>query len=133
MDTPVLASVEHSLTQAALIAYLWPRRERWDVLVLPNMTLAEGRLPSPDIGVAKAGASLDQAPFLCIEIVSPGDDAKTLERRIDAYLESGASFVWVLDPEAQVASIHSAEASVLVPDGWLRAEEIEVPLDEIFA
>ena len=158
MDTPVLDSVEHfmppnfeperyreerrggeiphSLTQAALVAYLWARRERWGILVLPEVTLGAGRLPVPDIGVLKGSledATLHTAPFLCIEIVSPGDDATVLERRIEEYLEHGASFVWVIDPIARVAGIHSTDASVLVPDGWLRAEEIEVPLDEIFA
>ena len=154
MDTPVLDSVEHfmplnyepqrfreerrggeiphSLAQAALIAYLWARRERWGIQVLPEITLADGQLPVPDIGVLKGEPDLQKAPFLCIEITSPGDETTALERRIEEYLDFGASFVWVIDPVAQVASIHSAEASVLVPDGWLRAEEIEVPLAEIF-
>lgn len=154
MDTPVLDSVEHympptfhpdryreerrggeiphSLVQAGLVAYLWARRHRWEILVLPEIALAAGRLPVPDIGVAKADTPLDQAPYLCIEVVSPGDDPTVLDRRIEEYLEFGASFVWVIDPMTRAAWIHSAEASVQVPDGWLRAEEIEVPLSEIF-
>ena len=153
MDTPVLDSVEHfmplpfepqrrreerrggdiahSLAQAAVVAYLWAHRQRWDILVLPEVALAGGRLPVPDIAVIK-GEPNDAAPYLCIEITSPDDDATVLERRIEEYLEFGASFVWVIDPVARIASIHSADASVLVPDGWLRAEEIEVPLAGIF-
>jgi len=155
MDTSVLDSVEHfmppnfqphrhreerrggeiahSLVQAATIAYLWARRERWGILVLPELALAGGMLPVPDIGVMKGAPNAEAAPFLCIEITSAEDDATVLERRIEEYLDGGTSFVWVIDPIARVASIHSADASVLVPDGWLRAEEIEVPLAEIFA
>jgi len=154
MDTPVLDSVEHfmppvfnpdlyreerrggeiphSLVQAGLVSYLWARRHRWGILVLPEVALAAGRLPVPDIGVAKGLPDLDQAPYLCVEILSPGDDLTVLERRVEEYLEFGASFVWVIDPAARTAWIHSAEAGVQVPDGWLRAEEIEVPLSEIF-
>jgi Uma2 family endonuclease len=154
MDTSVLDSVEHympptfqhdryreerrgggiphSLVQAGIVAYLWARRHRWGILVLPEIALAGGRLPVPDIGVIRGEANLETAPYLCIEIVSPDEDQTVLERRIEEYLEFGASFVWVIDPVARLASIHSADASVLVPDGWLRAEDIEVPLAEIF-
>lgn len=154
MDTPVLDSVEHfmplvfnpdhyreerrggdvphSLVQAGVVAYLWARRERWGIQVLPEVTLAAGRLPVPDIGVVRGEWGQESAPFLCVEILSPSEDATVLDRRIEEYLEFGASFVWVIDPQTREAWIHSAEASVRVPDGWLRAEEIEVPLAEIF-
>jgi len=125
--------IPHSLVQAAIIAYLWARRERWGILVLPELALAGGMLPVPDIGVIKGETTTETAPFLCIEITSPQDDVTELDRRIEEYLQFGASFVWVIDPVARVASIHSTDAGVLVPDGWLRAEEIEVPLAEIFA
>ncbi len=154
MDTSVLDSVEHympltfnpgqyreerrggeilhSLVQASLVAYLWNRRQRWDIRVLPEVALADGRLPIPDIAVAKRGDTLDQAPYLCIEITSPGDDPTDLDRRVQEYLDFGASFVWVIEPFVRIAWIYSAEAVVQVPDGWLRAEDIEVPLAEIF-
>lgn len=155
MDTPVLDSVEHymplvfnpepyreerrggdvahSLVQAGVVAYLWARRERWGIQVLPEVTLAAGRLPVPDVGVVRGEWGPNSAPFLCIEILSPEDDPTALDRRIEEYLEFGAAFVWVIDPRLRVAWIHSAEATVQVPDGWLRAEEVEVPLAEIFS
>jgi Uma2 family endonuclease len=124
--------IPHSLVQAGIVAYLWARRHRWEILVLPEIALAGGRLSVPDIGVIKGEPNLDRAPYLCIEIVAPDEDQTVLERRIEEYLDFGASFVWVIDPIARMASIHSADASVVVPDGWLRAEDIEVPLAEIF-
>ena len=124
--------VAHALALAGVVAYLWAQRHRRGIRVLPEVALADGHLPVPDIAVTQGEATLAQAPYLCIEILSPGDDPTVLERRIEEYLQFGASFVWVIDPVARAASIHSAEASVVVPDGWLRAEEIEVPLAEIF-
>ena len=154
MDTPVLDSVEHfmppnfqpdryreerrggeiphSLVQAGIVAYLWARRHRWGIMVLPELGLADGRLPVPDIAVVKGDPAPERAPYLCIEIVSPDEDQTVLERRIEEYLDFGASFVWVVDPIARVASIYTADSAVIVPDGWLRAEDIEVPLAEIF-
>ena len=153
MDTSVLDSVEHfmppvfhperyreerrggeiahSLVQAGLVAYLWARRNRWGILVLPEVTLAAGRLPVPDVAVMRGEPNPQNAPYLCIEILSPGDDLTVLERRVEEYLDFGASFVWVIDPLSRAAWIHSTDASVQVPDGWLRAEDIEVPLSEI--
>ena len=123
--------IAHSLVQAGLVAYLWARRSRWGILVLPEVTLAAGRLPVPDVAVMRGEPNLQTAPYLCIEILSPGDDLTLLERRVEEFLDFGASFVWVIDPLTRAAWIHSADASVQVPDGWLRAEDIEVPLWEI--
>jgi Uma2 family endonuclease len=50
------------------------------------------------------------SPELAIEVVSPSDTAKHLERKVDAYLQGGAKSVWIVFPEARSVTVHTAES-----------------------
>jgi Uma2 family endonuclease len=50
------------------------------------------------------------SPELAIEVVSPSDTAKHLERKVDAYLQGGAMSVWVVFPEARSVTVHTCES-----------------------
>ncbi len=50
------------------------------------------------------------APELAVEVVSPSETARDLNRKIDALLAGGSLAVWVIYPEEQ-------EVRVFVPDG----------------
>nr|VFK12432.1 MAG: Putative restriction endonuclease [Candidatus Kentron sp. LPFa] len=41
----------------------------------------------------------DQAPEICVEIVSPGNSDLEMQRKIELYLQQGAREVWLVDLE----------------------------------
>ena len=70
----------------------------------------------PDVSVVQAQPVVEQtrifqgAPELAIEVVSPSDTAKHLERKVDAYLQGGAKSVWIVFPEARSVTVHTPES-----------------------
>jgi Uma2 family endonuclease len=70
----------------------------------------------PDVSVVKrsrlSGATrvFQGSPDLAIEVVSPSDTAKNLERKVDAYLQGGAKSVWIIFPEARSVMVHTGES-----------------------
>jgi Uma2 family endonuclease len=84
----------------------------------------------PDVAVVRVGAQplsariYRGAPDLAIEVVSPSDTVKHLERKVDAYLQGGAKSVWIVFPEARSVTVHTRESARI-----LKAEQlIEDPL-----
>jgi len=70
----------------------------------------------PDVSVVRRSRLFGEtrvfqgAPDLAIEVVSPSDTAKHLERKVDAYLQSGAKSVWIVFPEARSVTVHTRES-----------------------
>ena len=70
------------------------------------------RLPESGIGPGL----LKLAPDLAIEVLSPSETASELEEKLDDYLISGTSLIWVVDPIRRTVMVVSADA----PVRWLR-------------
>ncbi len=70
----------------------------------------------PDVSVVQRSRLPGQtrifqgSPELAIEVVSPSDTAKHLERKVDAYLQGGAKSVWIVFPEARLVMVHNRES-----------------------
>ena len=47
--------------------------------------------PSPAVNVF-------DAPYLCLEVMSPDDSASTLQDRLEDYASIGVPNIWILDP-----------------------------------
>jgi Uma2 family endonuclease len=75
-----------------------------------------------------------QAPFLCVEILSPEDRVLRLNERLADYFQMGVRYVWVLDPLTRRAFCYTPGKMYEVLDGILRTNDpdILVPLDEVF-
>jgi len=75
-----------------------------------------------------------QAPFLCVEILSPEDRVARLNERLSDYFKMCVCYVWVLDPLAKRAFCYTPGEMHEVLDGMLRTKspDIEVPLKEVF-
>jgi Uma2 family endonuclease len=43
------------------------------------------------------------APEICVEVVSPGNTAEEIQRKVDLYLSRGAHEVWVVQQDASVS------------------------------
>jgi Uma2 family endonuclease len=67
----------------------------------------------PDVSIVRRsrlspqGRVFEGAPDLAIEVVSPGDTAKHLKRKVDAYREGGSKSVWIVYPEARSVMVHT--------------------------
>lgn len=53
-----------------------------------------------------------QAPELCIEIVSPSNSRKELNQKREAYLASGAKEVWIVYPKSQRCEFFGASGKM---------------------
>jgi Uma2 family endonuclease len=128
---------KHSWLQAALIAYFFRRRKRWNVEVyteqrnrvrqakymLPDVCVIRG--PRPSEGIFNA------PPLIWIEILSREDRPIRVNQKVRQLLEWGTPNIWVIDPETLEAEVHTQQGSRKVDDGILRVEgtRIEVPLN----
>lgn len=75
---------------------------------------------------ARAGeVALQQAPELCIEVVSPSNSRKELTDKRDAYLASGAKEVWIVYPK-------SKRCEFFDPRGELDRSSFSVDLSKLF-
>ena len=130
----------HSKLQAALAAYFFRRRKAWNLHVGTDARVRAraGKYMIPDLyivaGPEPIGPVLELPPLLWIEILSPDDRPLRVNRKIQAVLESGAPYVWVIDPETLESELHTAEKHTPLVDGVLRitGTEILVPLAEVF-
>jgi Uma2 family endonuclease len=135
-----LGEQPHSLTQVNLTIFLGNRRTQWGIRVLTEqrVQVSAPRFRVPDVCVLPASAPRDpivrQAPFLCIEILSPEDRVSLLNERLSDYFQMGVRYVWVLDPLTRRAFRYTPGEMHEVLDGILRATDpdIEVPLAEVF-
>jgi len=138
--------VDNGWMQCAVAAWLCSRRKELGIHVFLSVRtqVAPQRYRVPDVAVTldkakgrilKAkGRILREAPFLCIEIVSPEDRVSRMEEKIDDYLKFGVQFVWLIDPRKKSAWSYTRTGkreavSILVTD----EPRIELPILDLFA
>jgi Uma2 family endonuclease len=127
----------HAKAQSKLDRVLAIRYPSLFVVVEQRIRVSATRYRVPDVCAMLAEPDEEvftQPPFLCIEVLSPEDRASRIERKIADYLKFGVRYIWVIDPHARGAFIHSAAGMHAVEDGVLRTSDpdIAVPLAEIF-
>lgn len=113
----------------------------WNAFPEIRLKLHPEAEPVPDVIALRKGETVENPyptkPFgLCIEIVSPGDSLKKLFKKAEYYVSWGVSYVWIIDPQMRTAWMIAAEAKDPIwihPDGALRADDTELPLQELFA
>ena len=65
------------------------------------------RFPERKLPVERVWAVV---PDLAVEVVSPGNTAAEMERKVADYLGAGARLVWIIDPSTRTAVAHAAGA-----------------------
>ncbi len=75
--------------------------------------IAKGNLPEG--GVPEG--FFYQAPDLAVEIVSPGDTATDVIRRVTDYLRAGTKAVWVVYPETRQVAVHTGSGATILSQG----------------
>ena len=84
--------------------------------VMPEMgfDVSERDVFQPDVSVVRSDRFpsptrvLKGAPEIAIEVVSPSDTASHIKAKINAYLQNGASPVWIVYPEDRSIVVHFA-------------------------
>ena len=71
----------------------------------------------PDLSVSWPKQRLENdwfqgAPMLAIEIVSPGNRAEEIERKIAVYLEEGAAEIWIVYPKTRSMTVVQKEKTL---------------------
>lgn len=130
MMTPPPA-YKHGLVQGRLVQLLGGLRDGQVGVETPIATSAG--LFSADItwssdAFVRAHAreiALQQAPELCIEVVSPSNSRKELTDKRDAYLASGAKEVWIVYPKSKRCEFFDRR-------GKLQRSSFSVDLSELF-
>lgn len=97
--------------------------------------MASGNVRSPDVsftckervpGGRPTRGFFEGAPDLAIEILSPSEDFLDLPLKVNEYFASGASEVWLLEPEARRVTVYSAptDATAYGPDEEIDGGEL---------
>ena len=69
-----------------------------------------------------------QAPYLCIEVLSPEDTAVETLEKVREYLNFGVAWVWVIDPVSRTGQVHSRESVVSVESQIFRTDRFSVDI-----
>jgi Uma2 family endonuclease len=134
-----VGELDHSRQQILISNYLYSREKKWGIVVLveQRVQVKSTRYRVPDIAVIAGPLPttqiLREPPFLCIEILSPGDRVDDMQDKIDDYLAFGVPYVWVVNPRKSRAFEYTADGVREAKDGILRTvnPEIVVPILEL--
>lgn len=79
----------------------------------------------------------DLAPDLAVEVISPSNTAREMERKLQEYLTAGVRLVWYVLPESQEVHVYTAEQhDVLTIDQELSGGDVlpgfVLPLRQLF-
>jgi Uma2 family endonuclease len=122
----------HGVVQSTVAAALHSAAKgQGFVLTESGYRLAPGTVRGPDVSFISEKRRPDVSwdgycnfgPDLAVEILSPDDTARNLQRKIAQYLAAGTQIVWVLDPKSTTVTIYRRDAPfrTLGPDDVLDA------------
>ncbi len=88
-----------------------------------TMRLAPGLVRIPDVAFVsreRLGSGLprqpipDLAPDLAVEVLSPSNSDKEMQRKLREYFDAGVRLVWYIDPRKRTASVYITPDNVTV-------------------
>ena len=129
------AMYEHAETGRALQKLLETALDESRVRFFEGYQVRRGWL-IPDVSATwpdqPVSGWLQGAPMIAIEIVSRGNTAAEIDRKVSAYLQEGAAEVWVVYPATRSMTVFRKDATLRVTDVY-RCERIgvTVKLDEL--
>jgi Uma2 family endonuclease len=129
---------DDSNLQAILTAIFFNNRGAWGVRGLPEQRLrvTPTRYRIPDvlaIPLDYRSPIIEQAPLLCIEILSPDDTRSDLVARGADYLSLGVPETWIFDPAKRKAYVYSSRGlHEIEATATLRCGKIEISVADLF-
>jgi Uma2 family endonuclease len=130
---------DHSKVQLRIAAWFLNRSQQLGMASFVEMRLrvAPNRYRIPDVLVVELPEPEEQvfteAPYLCIEVLSPDDSFSSVQRRVQDYITMGVRNVWILDPQQKLAWYFIG--STMTPAGEVLTSldsKVSVELSEIF-
>jgi Uma2 family endonuclease len=136
-----LGERDHALLQGILTAIFYNHRKDWQAIALPEqrVQVSPTRFRIPDICILHRSDPVEpivrNAPWICLEILSPEDRLQRFQERIDDYIRMGVGYIWVIDPRTRHAWIASTTGLQETPNGEFVIEgtSIRITLAEVFA
>lgn len=134
-----VGEAKHSRLQYKLAAWLSVREKRLGITgyTEQRVQVKAARFRIPDITVVAGNGPesgiITEPPFLCIEILSPEDRQTQMRERVGDYLDFGVTYVWVIDPDTNLANVYTRDGMREVRDGILATQnpDITVNLNEL--
>jgi Uma2 family endonuclease len=132
---------DHSNLQTALSTRLRIRQREWNVRVLAEQRIqvVPGRFRVPDICIISRDRELERVftrpPIVCIEILSKDDSLRSMQERVDDYLNFGVPNIWILDP-VQLRAYLCSRKGFQEPEGGMLevpSSPIQIRLEDVFA
>ena len=102
-----LGEFDHAALQAAIVAFFYANRRRWNVHVLPEqrVRVSARRVRIPDVCLVSRDLPIEQVitkpPLVVAEILSPEDRVRRYNTRLEDYHAMGVQNIWVIDPATQ--------------------------------
>jgi Uma2 family endonuclease len=97
--------------------------------------LPDGNLRSPDLSFVAAtrlpegvpAGFIHVVPNLAVEVLSPGDRAGDVARKVAEYLSIGVDLLWVIDPEQRSAVVYRPGKAPGRPESDILSGEVVLP------
>jgi Uma2 family endonuclease len=132
---------EHSIIQRYFTFLFMLKRAEWKVEVYPELRtqIAARNFRVPDVLVVRAGESFERylkhPPLIAIEILSPEDTLRAMQKKAAQYRAFGIENIWIIDPEPRIAYKYASAGLEEVGTGELAVPgtPIRVVLSEMFA
>lgn len=108
-----IGELPHATIQGRLIYLLMGMQSKLKIRVVPEIRLQihARRYRVADIAVWREGNIGERiptvAPLLAIEILSPEDRMSRMRPKVEEYFSIGVEWVWVIDPEKEIALVFS--------------------------
>ena len=131
----------HAFLQGIVYAMFNANRRTWNIAAAPELRVqvSANRFRIPDICILRRSDPKDNiiqnAPLICIEVLSPEDRIHRMQERIMDYASMGVEHIWLIDPISRNAWVATADgtrkpanAEFTVP-----GTPIRIPLTEAFA
>lgn len=142
LEERYLGERDHADLQTFLAYLFLSHRKDWQLtaLVEQRVQVSPTRFRVPDVCVlplfAKRTPIVEEAPLLCIEVLSPEDRLSRVLTRCEDYLAMGVPEIWIFHPpNRQVLIVRPGAVTETLHEGTLTLEgtPISLSLAEIFS
>ncbi len=134
-----MVSDMHGLLVGQICLWFGQHAREWRVRpgVEIHTRITPSRFRLPDVSINRLGPATKSfqvdPPLIAIEVLSPGNSAQDLHRKLEDYQLMAIPYVWIIDPESRVG--WSAAGTVLIEQTRFSIPGTPIYLDlpELFA
>jgi Uma2 family endonuclease len=116
-----LGQFDHARLQALILFLFMQNESAWGIVAVPEcrLKIRPRKYRIPDVMVLSKNAPrppvIEEAPLLCVEVVSPDDRLKDQVDRARDYVVLGVQETWIFDPQTKSAYVYSQTGLREVP------------------